>query len=387
MIEKKTVAGQNSFVLKTPEVEACLTEQAGMLAPVVFYRNSCPVQPYAIAPWAEETLEHEPPAILRVLRGDFMCSAFGGNETPFQEKQLPIHGETANKKWKLIKDRETEKGVALNLQVEMPVQGGRCESWTALLNGHNVIYQRHDFFDVEGPINPGHHATLQFPDRPGAGRLAFSKRLFAHSYIKPTEKPEEQGYSWLKPNAHIRDLKKTPCIDGSKTDLTLYPNRRGFEDIVILCADPRAGLAWSSVTFPDEGYVWFSLRHPKCFPSTLLWFSNMGRYYPPWNGRHRNVLGMEDMIGCFHQGLAESARNNLLNQMGVATCHDLRLGEVLRLPYIQGVAKVPGDFDCVAEIEVLDDETILFRSESGVECTAPCQAEFARTGVLEGVIG
>ncbi len=76
----------------------------------------------------------------------------------------------------------------------------------------------------------------------------------------------------------------------------------------MLTADPKLPFAWSAVTFPKEGNVYFALRDPRVLRHTLLWISNGGRHYPPWNGRHTDVMGIEDATSYFHYGLAESAR-------------------------------------------------------------------------------
>ncbi|NQU43524.1 hypothetical protein HQ520_09570 [bacterium] len=383
--KKQIVAGQSSFLLETRTVQAFLTETAAMLAPVTFCRDRKPIQPYSVSPWAEETLADDTPTIIKALRGDFMCSTFGGNDELFQGKQLPVHGETANGKWALKDYRSDEQGTVLQLEIDMPIQGGKCVGRTALVEGHDVVYQRHDFSGIHGPINPGHHATVLFPDHPGSGHLSFSPFVLAHSFIEPTEDPAQGGYSWLKPDTAIDDLRAVECIDGSTTDVTLYPARRGFEDIAILCPDPKLDIAWSSVTFSEEGHVWFTLRNPKDFPSTLLWMSNAGRHYAPWNGRHFNIMGIEDMTGFFHFGLAASSRDNLLTRHGIPTAHRPDEGN-LSLPYIQGVALVEPGFDRVASIDVEDDDTIVLIAESGVRAKAPCRAAFVNTGKLEGLI-
>jgi cobalt/nickel transport system permease protein len=39
--------------------------------------------------------------VLRVLRGDFFCLPFGGNATAWHGEKHPLHGETANREWRL----------------------------------------------------------------------------------------------------------------------------------------------------------------------------------------------------------------------------------------------------------------------------------------------
>lgn len=378
------VYGRPSFLMKSRCVEVALTVTGAHLAPVTFFpQEAHPIQPYAIAPWWSEPLEPTIPAILATLRGDFFCSAFGANAEEYAARRLPLHGETANGVWQAVGRGSSTSGCWLQLGMELTAQGGHCQAITALVSGQPVIYQRHDLSRLTGPINPGHHATLAFPGTPGAGRLSFSRLKCAFTYREPIERPETGGRSSLLPDREIADLRKVPCIDGSTTDLTRFPARRGFEDVAILCTDPTVRLAWSAVTFPERGFVWFSLRDPRRLSCTQLWFSNGGRDYPPWNGRHLNVMGIEDMTGYFHVGLAASCRVNPLTARGVTTSLDPDREGRISIPYIQGVARIPPGFDQVAAIEALrDEDRILLRADSGVEVALACHAEFLETGEI-----
>ena len=381
------IHGQESYRLKTRTIDAAVTQLGGMLGPVTFFpEDPAPVRPYAIAPWAEEAVPADTPAMLRALRGDWFCSAFGENAEPHAGHRLPPHGETANGIWQALDGAEIQAGSWLRLKMDLPLQGGSCVATTALLSDHSVIYQRHDLSDLTGPINPGHHATLAFPDIEGAGRLSFSRLSLARTYFEPTARPEEGGASYLKPDVEITDLRMVPGIDGATTDLRRYPARRGFEDIAILCADPRLDFAWSAVTFPEQQFVWFALRKPKQLASTLLWFSNGGRRFPPWNGRHVNVLGIEDITACFHVGIAASCRENVLSERGIRTCLQPDSQRCLSIPYIQGVVRIPAGFDRLASIEPHPNGAgILLLSDAGPLVEAHCQIDFLRTGTLPGL--
>ena len=46
----------------------------------------------------------------------------------------------------------------------------------------------------------------------------------------------------------------------------------------------------------------------------MLWFSNGGRDYPPWNGRHVGVLGIEEGRSYAAYGHAASAADNPLTR-------------------------------------------------------------------------
>jgi hypothetical protein len=220
---------------------------------------------------------------------------------------------------------------------------------------------------MNGPMCLGHHATLKFAS---AGRLSTSARILGQVAPEPVEDPVKRGYSILQPGAVFDDLASVPTITGATTDLSQYPNRRGFEDIAILVADPRLELAWTAVTFPAEEYVWFSLRDPQVLVSTLMWMSNGGRHYSPWNSRHVDVMGLEDLTAFFHYGLDRSVAKNGLSQRGIKTFHTLSARKPFTVKYAMGVVAVPKGFDRVREL-VTGDDTVTLISDSGQQATTP----------------
>jgi len=375
--------GQPSFTLQTRSVRAALARQGAMLAPVTFFADSAtPVQPYAIAPWATEP---PPPGLLPLLaalRGDFMCSAFGDNVETFRGVRVPPHGDTANQDWTLVDSRAASEGTSLRLRTDMPNQGGRCVAMTTLLTGHNFVYQRHDFEGVAGPINPGHHALLACPT---TALLSFSRYVLVGSSPARSTLPPGTARSRLTPGEIGTTLSALKCLDGSLMDVTAFPTVSGTDDVFLVCSDPTPPLAWSAATFPGLRYAWLALRNPRQLASTLVWLSNGGRLEPPWNGRHGPVLGMEDMTGYFASGLNESARSNLLNARGIPTCLRAEPHVPLRIPYIQGVVRIPADFDRIASIEPLPRSELLIQSESGIAVRTACRWEFLQEGVIAGL--
>ena len=378
--------GQESYLVKSDRVALWITRTGACLGPVTFFPGEPnPIRPYAIAPWAEEPLPADTPPVIEHLRGDWFCSAFGANTESASGRPLPLHGETANGVWEGIARGETPPGCWIRMGIDLPVQGGRCEATTALLTAHSVIYQRHDLSGVTGPVNPGHHATLAFPQSERA-RLSFSALKHAATPPEPLESPERGGYSCLEPNTTIDDLSAVPCIDGTTTDLCRYPARGGYEDVAVLCTDPRVELGWSAVTCPEQGYVWFALRDARQLTGTLLWFSNGGRHYPPWNGRHVNVLGVEDMTGFFAVGLEASCRPNALSKRGIRTCLAPSADGGLSISYIQGVARTPRGFDQVAAIQPSQrGKSVVLYAHSGIHLEVPCEVDFIRTGRLSAL--
>jgi len=222
-----------------------------------------------------------------------------------------------------------------------------------LVNGHSAVYVRHTVSRMSGPMCFGHHAMLTFPNTRGSGVISTSPFVYGQVFPEPVENPENRGYSTLAPGAEFRSLRRVRTITGSLTDVSTYPARRGFEDLVLLAGDPRLSMAWTAVVFARHGYVWFALKDPQVLRSTILWMSNGGRHYPPWNGRHVNVMGLEEVTANFHYGLAESVRSNPLSKRGIPTALSLSASQMLTVNYIMAVAAIPPGFDRVKSIRAL----------------------------------
>ncbi len=379
----RTISGQASWRLCSSEVEAWVTELGGQLAPVTFDRRKRRLQPYSIAPWVEEPASRDLPPILRSLRGDFFCLPFGGNATPFRGERHPIHGETANGRWCLEALGGGSGTVSLHLSLATRIRRGRVDKWIELRDGQNVVYCRHTISGMRGPMCFGHHAMLRFPDRPGSGVV--TTNAFAHGqvFIEPTERPEDRGYSWLQPGAVFDTLERVPTIDGKHADLSRFPARRGFEDIAMILSQPDLPFAWTAATFPRERYAWFALKDPRVLRGTIFWLSNGGRHYPPWSGRHVNVLGLEEVTSYFHQGLAESARMNPFKDLGFATAVELDPHRHFTVSYLMAVALIPAGFDRVVEIQPSADGTgVSLRSASGKTVPVPVDLTFLRSSEL-----
>jgi hypothetical protein len=371
----RLIRGQASWRLASDQVEAFVTERGGHVGPVTFERQGRKLQPYSVAPWAEEKTEPGLPQILKSLRGDFFCLPFGGNATPYRGERHPVHGETANARWRFESLERSAGRTCLHLSLRTKIRPGRVDKRLTLVEGQNALYLQHLISGMHGPMNLGHHAMLKFPDAPGSGLLSTSRFIYGQVFPEPVEQPENRGYSFLKPGATFTSLASVPTITGETTDLSRYPARRGFEDIVMLVSDDQAPFAWTAVSFPKERFVWFALKNPRVLRETVFWLSNGGRHYPPWNGRHLNVMGLEEVTSWFHSGLAESAGPNPLSTQGIPTCLTLDPEQPLMVNYLMGVAPIPPGFDRVATIEP-DKAGIVLRSASGKEARAAVDLEF-----------
>jgi len=346
----RIIQGQPSWRIASDRVEAFVTELGGQLGPIIFDRKGRRIAPYSVAPWAEEKLPPKTPAILRALRGDFFCLPFGGNATAFGGEKHPMHGETANAKWRLEAEKRAGDRHGLHLSLKTKVRAGRVDKEIGLVDGEDAVYIRHTVSGMSGPMSLGHHAMLKLPETEGSGTISTSPFVYGQVFPGVLEQPELGGYSALKRGAEFKSLQAVPTAAGGAADLSRFPARRGYDDLVMAVGDAGLPLAWTAVAFPREGFVWFALKDPKVLRETVFWFSNRGRHYAPWNSRHLNVLGVEDVTACFHFGLAESAGPNAIS-VRWPTCLMLEAEKPLTVNYIMGIAMIPAGFDRVKAIE------------------------------------
>jgi len=365
--------------LRNDVVEASVAQTGGMLGPVVFHLpNGHSVSPLAVAPWTGEVLPEGLPPLLNTLRGDFFCAPFGGNGTAFRGESHPPHGESANKAWTL--DATTHAGDAITLHAHLVtrVRKGRIDKRLTLREGHTAVYCEHVMQGFSGDMPIGTHPCVQFPNREGAGRISVGNWRWGQVLPMDLEKPEDGGYTALKIGSRFRSLRRVALARGGWTDLSRYPARKGYEDLVMLVGSGKGDFGWTAVTFPDEGFALIQIKNPRVLQHTVLWHSNGGRHYAPWNGRHVNVLGLEEVTSYFHLGLAESVRANPLSKAGIPTSVKLSPRRPLRVATILAVVAIPAKFDEVASLRAVDggmEVTAL----SGKSVKAPIDLSFVQS--------
>ena len=373
-IKTKRIDGQNSWQFSSDKVEAAITEVGGQLAPVQFHLPGRSIQPFSIAPWAEEKTSGIPP-IIEALRGDFFCAPFGGNDAPYEGEFHPVHGETANEKWAFQSLENDASGVTLRLSLDTRIRVGCVDKTIHLRHGHTAIYSQHVFNGMSGRMNFGHHAMLMFPDEPGSGRVSTSTLKLGCVAPLPFEEPVNRGYSCLKPGSKFTRLDRVPLVQGGMADLSSYPARRGYEDLVQIVHEDAPDFAWTAVAFPSEGYVWMALKDPRVLRSSIFWISNGGRHFAPWNGRHVNVLGMEDVTSYFHYGIKGSCEPNAISEAGFPTFTTLSSEQPTTVNYIMAVAEIPRDFDRVKTIRPIETGVVL-EDANGQHIKVPLDVSF-----------
>lgn len=329
----------------------------GMLGPVYFdLGDNHVVQPFAVAPWGDVPAaggDAALPGVLRRLRGEWPCVPFGAPGSAAPRPDLPpdwlagradapaqgadFHGFGSNENWVLSADAQ---GVAAHIAYPAGHAIERLERrvWPdarlPVLHCELVIHPR---ADCRVPV--GLHPVLRLPrdadGEPGKLHLLYSEpALRAWSF--PTE--VEPGRSVLRPDQRDQALGDIRSASGMALDPHAMPFDTPGEDLLMLTGFTGQN-ASIEVGNRAEGYALTLEWNAQDFPSCLLWISNRGRAYAPWNGQFR-ALGIEPIAAPFDLGPAHAAHaQSPLDKAGVATAIELRAGQPWRTRYSMRCAR------------------------------------------------
>lgn len=269
-----------TVTIATTGIRAEFDPACGFVSSLTVTDEGAEVAPLHRAPWAPDEVPATAPRHQRGLRGDFFCAPFG-------QDMDGLHGPTANGDWPVALS-----GPALVRAVlDRPVLGATVVKELSVEDGHPFLYQRHLFIGGSGALPVANHAMVALP---GGGKLSFSRKRWFETPATAPESDPARGRSALAYPRRAEDGAEFPGADGGTVNLHRYPWGPAHEDFVVAVEEPSARLGWTAVVRPDQGDLFLSLRDPKQLPMTMLWHSNGGRDYAPWNGRHSGCLGIEE---------------------------------------------------------------------------------------------
>jgi hypothetical protein len=305
-----------------------------------------PLQPLHRAPWLR-TGEQLPSSVAPVearLAGDFFCAPFG-IPTP----DAPIHGWAANGHWVADGGSETADGaLTARYRLEQKISGAQLAKEITLVAGQPIVYQRHMFTGDAGLIPIAHHAMIHVP---GGAQLSFSPKAFGKTMNGAPETDPARGRSIFAYPQTFSSLKTVKLANGRTADASRYPFDDGHEDLSVLAEAPGTKLGWSAAVAVNDGFVFFAVKDATRLPETILWMSNGGRTYSPWNSRHRAVIGIEEAATSAH-AIHELAGSPSPSPAGLVT--GLDLGGEVSIRYAFGAIVVPTGWSEVARIEAAE---------------------------------
>jgi hypothetical protein len=362
--------------IRAEGITVTLDLAAGHFRAVEIERDGRRLTPFYTAPWVDDPKISEDesiPANLRFLSCDFFCAPFGKSDV----EEAPPHGWPANSRWEHVETRAHESGGSVaRFVLQKRVMGARLTKEIALRDGHPFVYQRHAFEGGEGTVSAASHAMTEFPVR---GRLSVSPKRYAETPEAPLEPDPARGRFALRYPARFSDLAQAPLKDGGATDLRSYPIASRHEDFAMLVEAEGSRLGWAAAVREDARDVVLSLKNPADFPVTMLWFSNGGRDYPPWNGRNVGVLGIEEARAWSAYGHAASTQPNPLSESGVPTTLALHPNGAVEVRHVIGGVPLPEGWREIASVEATDG-TLTLVDASGARRDIPFDSAFLSRG-------
>lgn len=339
----------------------------GHIADLAIDRGGRTLHPLHRAPWLDEPADSLPADLIagqRRLSGDFLCAPFSVSDV----EPAPLHGWPANSAWDVVAGGATADGWQARLRLRHKVLGATVDKILLLRDGHPFLYQEHVFSGGEGEVPVAHHPMTAMRN---GGKLAFSPKRLALTPDQSLEPDPARGRSLLAYPARAAALDGFPTAAGGMTSLHDYSAGDLREDFVTLIEADHDGLGWTAVAREAEADLFLVLKNPRDLPVTMLWISNGGRDYAPWNGRHLGVLGVED--GRAAAGHKASIGDNALKREGVPTT--LRLGGEARFRQVIGALPMVGRSSPPMDV-VAVDKGLRLGFADGADIIVPFDATF-----------
>jgi hypothetical protein len=311
------------------------------------------IAPLHRAPWQPDEVPADAPPHQRWLRGDFFAAPFGTSPQG-------LHGLPANGSWRVTPSAQG----TLRAVLDGDVLGATVIKELSVSDDHPFVYQRHLFIGGTGALPVANHAMVSVPN---GAKLSFSRKRWWESLPEPLE--TTRGRSRLAYPKRAEDAAEFPAADGATVNLHRYPWGDAHEDFAAGVEDPASPLGWTAVVRPKEGDLYLSLRNPRALPLTMLWHSNGGRDYAPWNGRHRGCLGVEEGAVLPVLGLSSRETPDPLTAAGQPALVTLDPMGTIDIRHIVGAVRWPTG-QAVAGV-MLDGDVLTVTGDWGAERKLP----------------
>ncbi|MFD1561043.1 hypothetical protein ACFSHT_36270 [Paraburkholderia silviterrae] len=323
----------------------CLDVHAkgGMLSGVTLRSGTRCVAPFYEAPWLDDGTP-EQAGLLGQLRSEFPCVPFGVPYAPeavvdgwrkslaapvderdasLDESDDLLHGYACVGEWSLV--RQTD--FAIEIALEYPLASSIARLVRVIRadpNGPAIDFSLKVEARRKTRRPMGLHPNLALPSI--AGALRIQPGAFRFGVAHPAG--PEPGVSRAAPGAVFEQLDQVPLRAGGTAAFDRLPFAHDTEEIIQLC-----GIDGSVVLTDDASSVAYRLTwDASVLPSLLLWVSNRGRTYRPWNGRNL-CLGVEPVASAFELGCRPSLSANPINARGIPTAVPVDPGQPVEIAY------------------------------------------------------
>lgn len=327
-----------TWTIQSKFVKAQVQSLGAMLGPAWFSLGGRNVQPFAIAPWADDSGPEyrRLPGLLKRLRGEWACVPFGiegdgrqlppdwlATEAAADLEPLP-HGLSSNAEWQLAAIYDDRVELSLSYPEPHPVSLLKRTLYASdMLPRLDVGLTIEVRKSCELPL--GVHPTFNLPAEPRQAVLTLGGS--PHAWTPPV--PLESVIGRFRSDVRGVPLDRIPLLNGGFEDITRLPLPYAEEEIVLvpgvsgeavlrnLAAEYTVALSWDA----------------RVFPACQLWLSNCGRSAYPWSSRFR-ALAIEPVCAAFDFGTAVSRqRGNPLWRAGVPCTVSLSADEPFETSY------------------------------------------------------
>jgi hypothetical protein len=334
----------------------------GVLQQFTVSDEGASISPLHKVPWAAAEVPADAARHQTWLQGDFLAAPMGPGPHG-------LHGLTSNGDWVVT---PSAPGI-LRAVLQGEVQGATVVKELSVADDHPFVYQRHLFIGGTGALPVSNHAMVSVPN---GAKLSFSRKRWWETLAEPLE--TTQGRSCLAYPRRSEDAAEFPGADGGIVNLHRYPWGERHEDFVAGVEDPGSALGWTAVVRPTEGDLFLSLKNPAALPMTMLWHSNGGRDYAPWNGRHFGCLGVEEGAVLPVLGLSSRETPDPLTAAGQPALVTLDPAGTVEVRHILGAIHWPSG-QSVAGV-MLEADVLTVTGDWGAERKLPIRGGWLRLG-------
>ncbi len=228
------------------------------------------------------------------LEGIFLCLPFGNVES-----ELYVHGIPANSLWVFEDGADDYQKMRYDFSLNSPfsyvTQVVRLEK-----NAVKLDYIIMPKKNCRQPV--GFHAIFSTKHTP----IKVKPGAFSHGRTFPHHMLDKDSLLLL--DAAFSSLDALPKRNGGSIDGTQLPWKEKCEEIVqLINIDGQC-----QITYPDKECCISIEWDPKKLPHLLLWYSNQGRDFAPWNGENLS-LGIEPIASYFDFGQEASCADNIIS--------------------------------------------------------------------------
>jgi hypothetical protein len=303
----------------------------------------------AIRPFFDNPWQHDPrpmDTLTRHLGVEWPCVPFGVPEPP---GNLPsswlvaedtatwnkhAHGYGAHNQWKLTRQDNQTLSADISYPDASPI--ARVRRRVTLASERDIHLRLEVSARASVTLPLGVHPVFSLVDAK-VGAVTIELPGDESAWTFPID--VEPGQSRLQPDQRGCPLSALRTSSGDVTDARKLPFPGKSEDLILL---PNAAGSISLLR-PESGYRATLRWNADDLPACLLWISNRGRDYAPWDGRV-SAVGIEPIAGAFDLGVAHSASlNTPLALSNISTAVQIKQDETWHTEYsisLEGLSSV-----------------------------------------------